>query len=105
MRANPAEQRRLLDLQQADTALSQLAHRRANLPEDAEVAALRQQVNELADRAGSNEAGVGDLDRDIAKVEREIEQVRKRADTDRARQESGALGPKELEGLGHELET
>ncbi|ADD44457.1 zinc ribbon domain-containing protein [Stackebrandtia nassauensis] len=105
MRANPADQRRLLDLQQADTSLTQLAHRRANLPEEAEIVTLRQQVNELADRAGSNEATVGDLDRDIAKVEREIDQVRRRADTDRERQASGKLGPKELEGIAHELET
>lgn len=105
MRANPADQRRLLDLQQADTSLTQLAHRRANLPEEAEIITLRQQVNELADRAGGNEAAVGDLDRDIAKVEREIEQVRRRADTDRQRQSSGQLGPKELEGIAHELET
>lgn len=105
MRANPADQRRLLDLQQADTSLTQLAHRRANLPEEAEITGLRQQVNALADRAGGLEATVGDLDRDIAKVEREIDQVRRRAETDRQRQASGALGPKELEGIAHELET
>lgn len=105
MRANPADQRRLLDLQRADTSLTQLAHRRANLPEEAEITTLQQQVNELADSAGGNEAAVGDIDRDIAKVEREIEQVRRRADTDRQRQSSGALGPKELEGIAHELET
>ena len=36
MKADPQDQRRLLDLQAVDTALTQLAHRRRTLPERAE---------------------------------------------------------------------
>jgi predicted nucleic acid-binding Zn-ribbon protein len=105
VRADPADQRRLLDLQQADTALTQLMHRRRHLPEDAELAELTDQVNEVTDRQAKQEALASDLDRDIARVEREIEQVRNRADRDRARQNAAGTSPKELEGLAHELET
>lgn len=105
MQADPADQRRLLDLQQADTALNQLTHRRTHLPQEEKVAELTEKVNTAIDQQAQTEAAVYDLDRDIARVEREIEQVRTRADKDRARQESGSASPKELTGLAHELET
>ncbi|HZE39964.1 MAG TPA: C4-type zinc ribbon domain-containing protein [Stackebrandtia sp.] len=105
MHAEPADQRRLLDLQQADTSLTQLTHRRTHLPEEAEIAELRGRVTGLTDTLAGHQAGASDLERDISRVEREIEQVRARADKDRARQTSSAVGAKELEGLGHELET
>lgn len=105
MHADPAQQRRLLDLQQADTALTQLTHRRNNLPQTAELTRLRDTVNGITDRRARHEATVSDLERDIGRVEREIDQVRKRADRDRERQESGAATAKELSGLGHELQT
>ena len=45
MKAQPAAQHRLLDLQATDTAIAQLDHRRATLPETATARALQ------ADRA------------------------------------------------------
>lgn len=105
MQADPADQRRLLDLQQADTVLTQLTHRRNNLPQDAEIAELRLSVNDITDRQAEQAATASDLERDINRVEREIEQVRSRAEKDRARQSSGAASPKELESLSHELQT
>ncbi|MGH8792277.1 MAG: zinc ribbon domain-containing protein [Stackebrandtia sp.] len=105
MKADPADQRRLLDLQQADTAVTQLTHRRTRLPETAEIAKLRGEVDALAGRQAEHDAGASDLARDIDRVEREIEQVRARAERDRQRQTDGGATPKELEGLTHELET
>lgn len=105
MQADPADQRRLLELQQIDTALNQWTHRRTRLPQEAAIAELTKKVNAATDAQAQTEAGTFDLDRDIARVEREIEQVRARADKDRARQESGSASPKELTGLEHELET
>lgn len=105
MKADPADQRRLLELQQTDTALTQLVHRRARLAETAKVAQLRGEVTELTDRKAERQALTSDLDRDVARVEAEIEQVRSRAQRDRQRQSSGAAAPKELESLSHELET
>ena len=42
MKADPKAQRRLLDLQAIDIALTQLAHRRRNLPQIAELDRLAQ---------------------------------------------------------------
>lgn len=105
VQADPADQRRLLTLQQIDTALNQLTHRRTHLPQETSVAELTKMVNAATDTQAQTEAAAYDLDRDIARVEREIEQVRNRADKDRARQQSGSASPKELTSLEHELQT
>ncbi len=105
MHADPSDQKRLLDLQRADTALIQLTHARKNVPEEATIAQLRKQVNEITDRQAQYSANASDLERDITRVEREIEQVRVRAEKDRDRQLSGSASPKELESLTQELET
>ena len=49
MKADPDAQRRLLDLQAIDTALAQLAHRRASLPELAELDRLARELSALED--------------------------------------------------------
>ncbi len=103
MKADPADQRRLLDLQATDTMLTQLAHRRRNLPELAELERLDAELQKVTDDQVRAQVAVDDLDRDIARQERDVEQVRLRADKDRQRLESGQGNPKELESLQHEL--
>jgi predicted nucleic acid-binding Zn-ribbon protein len=103
VKADPADQRRLLDLQATDTALTQLAHRRRNLPELAEIERLDGELRKLADERVQAQVTVDDLDRDISRLERDVEQVRLRADKDRGRLESGQGAAKELEGLQHEM--
>ena len=49
MKADPEAQRRLLDLQAIDTALSQLAHRRRSLPEFAELDRLARELSTMED--------------------------------------------------------
>ena len=49
MKAQPVQQERLLDLQQLDTRLDQLAHRRRTLPENAELTALERDAARLRD--------------------------------------------------------
>ena len=46
-----------------------------------------------------------DLDRDIARLEKDVDQVRARADRDRSRLDAGTGPAKELEALQHELAT
>ena len=112
MHADPSDQKRLLDLQRADTALMQLTHARKNVPETETIAQLRKLINEITDKQAQHSANASDLERDISRVEREIEQVRARAQKDRDRQLSGSASPKELETLArrqseledHELE-
>ena len=103
MRADPADQRRLLDLQATDTALAQLAHRQQHLPERAELERLDGALRQATDQQVRAQTAVDDLDRDIARQERDVEQVRQRSERDRKRLESGQGQARELEGLQHEL--
>src|SRR5690606_28980486 len=98
-------QRRLLELAELDTSLAQLAHRRRNLPEHAELERLDREIAKLEDERVRAQVAVDDLDRDIARVDRDVEQVRQRADRDRARLDAGTGPAKELEALQHELGT
>lgn len=105
MNAEPAAQLALLDLQAADTAIRQLAHRRANLPEVAELAGLDQQLRAQRDEVVGLQTQASDLDREQRRVDRDVEQVRARAERDRNRMSSGAALAKELESMQHEVGT
>jgi predicted nucleic acid-binding Zn-ribbon protein len=105
VKADPDSQRRLLDLQALDTTLSQLAHRRRSLPEHAELDRLSREVAALTDERSTAQVAVDDLDRDIERIDRDVDQVRVRAVRDQTRLHSGTGAPKELEALQHELGT
>jgi predicted nucleic acid-binding Zn-ribbon protein len=105
VKAAPEAQRRLLDLQAIDTALAQLAHRRKTLPELAEIDAVARELSALADEKARAQVAVEDLDRDISRYEKDIEQVRIRKDRDQVRINSGSGPVRELEALQHELNT
>lgn len=106
MNADPAIQIRLLDLQAADSALARLAHRRATLPELAEIAQHDQRLAELRDDVVRVQTEIGDIDREQRRLEADVDQVRQRATRDQQRMASGAIGsPKELESLQHEIDT
>jgi len=104
VKASPEAQRRLLDLQAVDTALAQLAHRRKSLPELAEIDTVAREVSALEDERVRAQVAVDDLDRDISRFEKDIEQVRQRKDRDQKRLDSGGA-LREIEGLQHELAT
>ncbi|MEV0940496.1 MULTISPECIES: zinc ribbon domain-containing protein [Micromonospora] len=103
MKAEPQVQRRLLDLQAIDTTLAQLAHRRRSLPERAELEGLARELSALEDERVRAQVAVDDLDRDIARLEKDIDQVRARKSKDEARLASGSGPARELEALQHEL--
>lgn len=103
MKADPQAQRRLLDLQAIDTTLAQLAHRRRTLPEHAQLDMLARELSALEDERVRAQVAVDDLDRDIARLERDIEQVRARKDKDQARLTAGSGPARELEALQHEM--
>ena len=103
MKADPESQRRLLDLQAIDTTLAQLNHRRRTLPELAEIERLIKAQATLEDERATAKVAVDDLDRDIARMDRDVEQVRIRKDRDQGRLDSGTATPKELEALLHEI--
>ena len=103
MKADPQVQRRLLDLQAIDTALAQLAHRRRSLPERSELEALARELSALEDERVRAQVAVDDLDRDIARLEKDVDQVRARKSKDEARLAAGSGPARELEALQHEL--
>lgn len=103
MKAAPQDQRRLLDLQAIDTALQVLNNRRKTLPQLSTINTLSRQVSELDDERVQAQVGVDDIDRDIARLERDIEQVRARSDKDQGRLDAGVGPARELEALQHEL--
>jgi predicted nucleic acid-binding Zn-ribbon protein len=104
VKAAPEAQRRLLDLQAVDTALAQLAHRRKTLPEVAEIETVAREISALEDERVRAQVAVDDLDRDISRYEKDIEQVRLRKDRDQTRLDAGGA-VREIEGLQHELAT
>jgi predicted nucleic acid-binding Zn-ribbon protein len=103
VKAEPQVQRRLLDLQAIDTTLAQLAHRRRTLPERAELEGLARELSALEDERVRAQVAVDDLDRDIARLEKDIDQVRARKSKDETRLASGSGPARELEALQHEL--
>jgi uncharacterized protein len=103
VKADPFVQLRLLDLQALDTTLDQLAHRRATLPEIAELASVGARLAELRDEIVRVSTEDSDLGREQSKIETDVELVRTRANRDQKRLDSGGASPKELESLAHEI--
>ena len=93
-------------MQNLDTRLDQLAHRRATLPEHATIAAKEQRLAELRDALVFVQTDESDLGRELAKAESDVEQVRQRSDRDQKRLDAGQVAsPRDLENLQHEIAT
>ncbi|MGI5502742.1 zinc ribbon domain-containing protein [Lentzea sp. CA-135723] len=105
MKADPAVQRRLLDLAGVDAELARVTHRRRTLPEIAEIADAEQLTRTKQDALVAVETTLGDLNRDVKRQETEIDQVRAREERDRKLMQSGSVGAKQLTDLEHELAT
>lgn len=106
MQADPADQLRLLDLQQLDSSLVRLAQRRRTLAEIAERTALAVRRRELTDAGVLARTELADLHHRSTRLEGDIDQVRSRADRDRQRLASGAVSaPRELTELQSEIES
>jgi uncharacterized protein len=105
VKADPAVQRRLLELADVDAELARVEHRRRTLPELAEVAEAERSVQAKRDARVAGETALGDLDRELKRQEREVDAVRSREDRDRGLLAEGAVSAKQLTDLEHELET
>jgi predicted nucleic acid-binding Zn-ribbon protein len=105
MKADTAAQRRLLDLAEVDAELSRLAHRRRTLPEHAELTEAEAAVRAGKDKLVEVETQAGDLDRDIRRIERDVEGVRARTERDNQLLGGAGIGAKQAADLQHELET
>ena len=105
MRAEPARQHRLLDLQALDTRLAQIAHARRTLPQLAELEDLGGKARLLDDQLVRSRTELDDVRREVAKAEADVQLVRDRAARDRSRLDSGVGTAKDLQALQHELES
>ncbi|GAA1508247.1 C4-type zinc ribbon domain-containing protein [Sphaerisporangium rubeum] len=104
MKAAPEAQKRLLQLAELDSVLDRLAHRRRTLPELAEIAERSARLARLATEVIAAETEAGDLAREQAKAESDVEAVRVRADRDQKRLDSGQVSSaKDLSNLQSEI--
>ena len=106
MKSEVAQQRALLSLAEVDAELGRLAHRAAHLPEQQRHDQALAEQREAADRLGVLGIALEDVDAEIAKLEGEVDAVRKREDRDRGLLDGGSVSDsKQLEELQHELGT
>ena len=103
VKADPAVQRRLLELADVDAELSRVDHQRRTLPELAEIAEAEKTVQAKRDAKVANETALGDLDREVKRQEKEIDAVRAREDRDRGLLAGGTVNAKQMTDLEHEL--
>ncbi|HEY6749204.1 MAG TPA: C4-type zinc ribbon domain-containing protein [Mycobacteriales bacterium] len=105
MKADPTVQQRLLALQAHDAALARLEHRRRTLPELTVIAEADTRLTALRGDVVRAETEVGDLDRELRRLEDDVDQVRRRSERDQQRMQAGSVPAKELESLQHEVES
>lgn len=104
VKASPEAQLRLLELADLDTELARLAHRRRSLPETAELDQLTARAGQVRDDMTRADTELSDLDREQARAERDVEQVRVRIDRDQQRLDAGKVSnARELESLQSEI--
>jgi uncharacterized protein len=103
--ADHSAQLRLLDLQAADTAIAQLRHRRASLPQLAAIADRETSSAQLHDELVDAQTRAGDIAQAQRRLENEVDAVRARAERDEQRLRAGGVPAKELSGLQHEITT
>jgi uncharacterized protein len=104
IKADPAIQLKLLDLQTIDSAIAQLEHRRRTLPEHAELARLQAERSTLSSDLVAADTRVADLEADQTKAEADLEPVRQRLARDERRIADGSVSDaKALSGLVEEV--
>jgi predicted nucleic acid-binding Zn-ribbon protein len=104
VKASPADQLRLLDVQQLDSRADQLRHQRASLPELAEMRTLLDGRRGVDDQRRDQQVVVDDLTAAQKKADLDVEQVKARRTRDTDRMAQGLItNPKDLERMQHEL--
>jgi uncharacterized protein len=104
VKASPEAQLRLLELADLDTELSRLDHRRRVLPELAELSQLDERAVKVRDAMTIADTNLADLDRELGRAEKDVEQVRVRIERDNQRLDAGQVSnARELESLQGEV--
>jgi hypothetical protein len=104
VKASPESQLRLLELADLDIELGRLDHRRRTLPENAELAQLGERAAKVRDAITIADTNLGDLDRELVRAEKDVDQVRVRIERDNQRLDAGQVSnARELESLQNEV--
>jgi predicted nucleic acid-binding Zn-ribbon protein len=104
VKASPEAQLRLLELADLDAELNRLGHRRRTLPELAELSQLDERATKVKDAITISDTNLADLDRELARAEKDVEQVRVRIDRDNSKLDAGSVSnARELESLQSEV--
>jgi len=104
--ADPSVQYQLLDLAQHDLHISQILHRRSNLPEAKQAAELQERLDRVTAELVAAETIVSDLIREQNRADADVDQVRERARKDQELLDSGSINDsKQLLNLQHELQS
>jgi len=104
LNAEPAVQRRLLDLQDLDLQLDQVAHKRKSLPEHQALTQLAADKAVVDHDLVTADTEVSDLQREQKKADTDVDQVRQRKARNQQRLDSGQVtSPKDLQNLQHEV--
>jgi predicted nucleic acid-binding Zn-ribbon protein len=105
LKADTSRQWRLLDLQALDTRLDQIAHRKATLPEIAELRALGTEISAVNDDLVRARTALLDVQREITKADTDVQLVRERTVRNQARMDAGLGTAKDMQALQHEVES
>ena len=106
MNIDPQIQQQLLSVQEKDTEIAQLTHKRETLPEIERKKELEAQLAKTRNQHIAAEVILSDLQRDQSRSDADVEVVRQRIIKDQNLLDSGTINdPKQLSSLQHELES
>lgn len=106
IKATPSQQRRLVDLQEVDTAIRQLEHRRANLPEQKALDENADTLERVAGEYATNREEQSKLELRQKRLEDEIATVDSRRKSEEGRMYSGLItSEKEVDAIRGELSS
>jgi predicted nucleic acid-binding Zn-ribbon protein len=99
VKASPEAQLRLLELADLDIELSRLDHRRRTQPEIAELAQLGERAAKVRDAITIADTNLADVDRELSRAEKDVDQVRVRIERDNQRLDAGQVSNALEEGV------
>jgi predicted nucleic acid-binding Zn-ribbon protein len=105
MKATPAHQGLLMQLQKLDTEIHQLNFKLKSLPEHEQITAIHSRLEHAAVELKVVETELEDVTIDLRRSEVDVEAVTMRMEKDEKRLSAGMGTPKELEQTQHELAT
>lgn len=104
MRANPQDQKSILDLVALDLELIRNSSDRAKLDSSTDIQAASAKLLALSDQLIDARNLVGDLELELKRAENDLELVENRIEKDKQRLAT-TTSPRDAQGIEHELET